>query len=386
LVRHPNELVRHPNELVRHPNELVRHPNELELVRHPNELELVRHPNELVLVPHPNESVLVPHPNESVLVRHPNELELVRHPNELVLVRHPNELVLVPHPNESVLVRHPNELIALMGLALMGLALMGLALMGLALMGLALMGLALMRVLVRGLGRPLRVLGRPLRVLGRPLRGLGLGVVCHTHPSHCLNVSTFMNWNYLHNEYIKLTCIYRNRNPNIKKVLVNDDDGVHFFFFLCFIFGDAYVHFWRYSPMSSRICVINAWMEMKVRRSVSGRRMLSSCFICSGLWPIRACCVGCDGCSSFLVMWAGLGVQRLISVLSACFHIVWSRPSSLFACRGSGCLSTSSYIARSCARLRVGITSIEMARPWIIGLVEIAWLISRVFFGCLSGR
>jgi len=33
-----------------------------------------------------------------------------------------------------------------------------------------------------------------------------------------------------------------------------------------------------------------------------------------------------------------------------------------------------------------GITSIAIWRPLIAGLAEIAWLISREFFGCLSGR
>jgi len=46
-------------------------------------------------------------------------------------------------------------------------------------------------------------------------------------------------------------------------------------------------------------------------------------------------------------MYAGLGLQRPISVLSACFHAVWSRPSSLLACSGSGCLIAASYSARS---------------------------------------
>ena len=137
--------------------------------------------------------------------------------------------------------------------------------------------------------------------------------------------------------------------------------------------------------MSTRICVISARMEMNVRRSVSGLRMPSSCFSCSGVWSIRACCVGHDGCSSFLVIHRGLGVQRMISVLSAYFHTVWSRPSSLFACRGSGCLSASSYSARSCSSVRTGITSMEIWRPWIAELAEMAAFCAAVYFGCRSG-
>ena len=135
--------------------------------------------------------------------------------------------------------------------------------------------------------------------------------------------------------------------------------------------------------MSSRICVISAAMEMNMRRSVSGLRIPTSCFSCSGFWSIRACCVGCDGCSSFLFIHMGLGLQRLISVLSAYFHAAWS---SSFC---SGCLSASassfsasSYSARSCSRLMTGITSIAIWRSWI---VEMAAFCAAVYFGCLSG-
>jgi hypothetical protein len=115
---------------------------------------------------------------------------------------------------------------------------------------------------------------------------------------------------------------------------------------------------------------------MKVRRSVSGFSMLLSC---SWFWlvgSIRACCVGCVGCSSFLLVYSGLGVQRMISVLSACFHAVWSRPSSPLACRGSGCLIAASYSARSSSRLRGSITSMEMLNSCFCVLAN---------FRCLNG-
>jgi hypothetical protein len=112
-----------------------------------------------------------------------------------------------------------------------------------------------------------------------------------------------------------------------------------------------------------------------VRRSVSGFSMLFSCWF----WlvgSIRACCVGCVGCSSFLFMYAGLGVQRLISVPSAHFHAVWSRPSSPLACRGSGCLIAASYSARSSSSLRGDITSMEMLNSCFCVLAN---------FGCVNG-